>query len=145
MLAVRRILMALSSLPVKWGRAMINLDQTLTLARWALLSGHINPSRVNQYLFYVNPSSLNLKAAPTHFSFFQSLLTTQFLEFLQTSSSQWPLLLFTLGNSPALALKAPVHLSVSVVWPINNIDPWELQPAAQTAVGGIQHCSEADV
>ena len=95
-------------------------------------SGHINRSRVNQDLFYINPS-LSLEAAEQRTflilskvykerSFHRELVSPDFLVPVTPSLS---------------ATEAP--LSVSVVWPINNIDPWKLQPAAPAAVGGMQH------
>ena len=65
----------LEPLSWKWGRAMINLDHWPGETRG---SGHINPSRVNQDLFYINPS-LSLEAAEQRISYFvQSLQRTQF-------------------------------------------------------------------
>ena len=93
-------------------------------------SGHINRSRVNQDLFYINPS-LSLEAAEQRISlilskvykersFHRELVSPDFLVPVTSSLS---------------ATEAP--LSVSVVWPINNIDPWKLQPAVPAA--GMQH------
>ena len=93
-------------------------------------SGHINRSRVNQDLFYISPSlsledaeqriSLILSKVYKERSFHRELVSPDFLVPVTSSLS---------------ATEAP--LSVSVVWPINNIDPWKLQPAVLAA--GMQH------